>query len=168
MGVLCGNLLHSYWWPIKIVDLATCIKHGGLPWLRLILPEDFPPNHPWFIGIFLEINHRCTAICPQAVLAVLDLKRTLLLLATGSGKSLCYQLPAYLSLGHVVFSSWWRSSESCDLVGKWCVCICIYIYIYIHNYMYCIHIIVQYIMFSSIFLIINSYKYYHHHYQYLR
>ena len=163
MGVPSGNLLHSYWWPIEIVDLATCIKHGDLPWLRLILPEDFPPNHPWFIGIFLEINHRCTAICPQAVLAVLDLKRTLLLLATGSGKSLCYQLPAYLSLGHVffhmgeIFRKLW--------LGRKMVCVYVFTYIYIYIII-CIHIIVYiytHIIFSSI-IIFNSYKYYHHHY----
>ena len=46
----------------------------------------------------------------QAVLSLLELKRTLLLLATGSGKSLCYQLPAYLCLGcHAAFfqMTWW-------------------------------------------------------------
>ena len=35
----------------------------------------------------------------QAILSVLANHRTLLLLATGCGKSLCYQLPAYLLLG---------------------------------------------------------------------
>jgi len=61
------------------------------------------------------------------------------------------------------FSTWGRSSESCDLVGKWCVYMYLHIYIYI---IICIHIIVYiytHIIFSSI-IIFNSYKYYHHHY----
>lgn len=64
----------------------------------------------WFLGGYFLVDKsqpNSQAEKFQAVLSLLELKRTLLLLATGSGKSLCYQLPAYLCLGcHAAFSKW--------------------------------------------------------------
>lgn len=60
------------------------------------LPESFSPEglNQVLREVFGHESFRPGQM--EAVLSLLQMKRTLLLLATGSGKSLCYQLPAYL------------------------------------------------------------------------
>ena len=150
------NSWFSYLYQTWGSSMVTFNFTRGFSSKSSMIHRDFPWNQP-SVYCHLSAGGTCRAGSQAHFVATGDRLWQILVLSAASlfvTWSRCF-----FHMGEIFRKLW---------LGRKMVCVCICIYIYIHNYMYCIHIIVQYIMFSSIFLIINSYKYYHHHYQYLR